>query len=82
MSLDPYRTLSPRVVPSSGPRVRPALDLVVVLGLLWALALVRVLAALARAEAASAELNLAWLAVILVPIAIGSEIAAVRRGRR
>lgn len=81
MNLDLYRTFPSHVVPSSGRRARPARDLAVVLALAWALAVLRVVAALARAEAVSVELNLAWLTVIVAPILIWSELAAARRDR-
>jgi hypothetical protein len=79
MSLDPYRTLPQLDQALSSRLPRAPLDVAVVIGLAWTLAAVRVLAALARADATSRELGLAWLVVLVAPYLIWREIAASRR---
>lgn len=79
MNSHPYRTpASPDAAPAPASRLA-SYEIAFVGVIAWALGLMRVLFALGRAEAASREVDLAWLLLVLAPIVVWKEIASQRR---
>ncbi len=77
----PYRTL-PRSEPDDTRPPFPDLDLVAVAAIVWLSSLVRMAAAVSRAETFGAEPTLALLAVVALPLLVVSSITSWRRGAR
>ncbi len=80
MSPDPYRTPATRDGDSTEPEAFAWYDVTVVAALALLLGVIRVAFALARSEAPSGEVDLAWLVVLIAPVVVWKEIAA--SGRR
>ncbi len=80
MVTSPYRVPTEERAPQAPAAASPHLDLVTVGGLAWVVTIVRVVAALARAEAPNRELDLAWLFLFLGPLLIWHELG-IRRNR-
>jgi hypothetical protein len=81
MASNPYRVPAQAGSEPAPAATRASLELTVVAGFAWLVTLVRVAVGVARAEAASRELDLAWLILFLAPVVIWVELQARRAPR-